>query len=155
MASAPTRRVMASRSGQPSTQLKSPPAEKAAPSPATTITRTVSSAAKASTASRTARAASASSEFNSLPRLKRRVATPSAAELRIVSLMARSHPEDAKLRRPDRLVHRRRQAERQRHARIDRIKDAVVPDACRCIVGMTLAVVLLEDRLLESLLLLL
>src|SRR5690349_10204958 len=135
---------MASNSGQLSTQLKSPPAEKALPSPATTMTRTAASAAKPSTASRIARAVSASSEFMSFARLRRRVATPSATEVRINSLMARSHPEDAELGRTDRLIHRRRQAERQRHARVDRIEDAVVPEPGRRVVRMALAVVLLE-----------
>src|SRR5437764_460225 len=133
---------MASGSGQPSTQLKSPPAEKAGPSPATTITRTVSSAPKASTASRIRRAVSASSEFISLPRFSRSVATPSSMEVRTDWLMTPSHPEDAELGLADRLVHGRRQAERQRQPRIDRIEDAVVPNARRGVVRLPLAVVL-------------
>src|SRR5829696_6105146 len=149
MASAPAWRVMASRLGQVSTQLKSPPAEKALPSPVTTITRTASSAAKPSTASRIARAVSASRAFISLPRQRRRVATPSSTAVWTVGLIVRSHPEDAELGRADRLVHRRGQAKRQRHAGVDRVEDAVVPQARRCIVGMALAVVLLDDRLLE------
>ena len=63
MTSAPTRLVMASSPGQVSTQLKSPPAEKARPSLPTTSTRTASSAANASTASTMARAVSPSKEF--------------------------------------------------------------------------------------------
>src|SRR6185369_1819400 len=150
MASAPAWRVMASSSGQVSTQLKSPPAEKALPSPASTITRTASSAPKASTASRIARAVSASSEFIALPRHRRSVAMPSSTEVWTESLtLLASHPEDAEPGRADRLVHRRRQAERQRHAGVDRIEDAVVPDPRGGIVRMPLAIVLLEDRLLE------
>src|SRR5262249_42188548 len=118
---------MASSSGQPSTQLKSPPAEKAPPSAATTITRTVSSAVNASTASRIMLAVSASIEFISLPRFSRSVATPSAMEVRTGWPMAHSHPEDAELGGADGLVHGGREAERKRHARVDRIEDAVVP----------------------------
>src|SRR5262249_26505841 len=150
MASAPACRVMASSSGQVSTQLKSPPAENTRPSPASTITRTIGSMAKRSTASRMARAVSASSEFISLPRHSRSVETPSWMVVWTVLLTGHSHPEDAEPGRPDRLVHRRRQAQRQRHARVDRIEDAVVPEAGRGVVRMPFAVVLLEDRLLEG-----
>src|SRR6195256_1656355 len=155
MASAPTRRVMASRLGQVSTQLKSPPAEKLLPAPPRTITRTSGSAANKSVASTMARASSASKAFIAFGRLRVKVATPSSTRVSTVEVMARSHPEDAEFRQPDRLVHRRRQAERQRHARVDRIEDTVVPQPRRGVIGMALAVVLLADRLLESFFLLL
>src|SRR4029077_6250543 len=135
--------------GQVSTQLKSPPAEKAVPSPASTMTRTASSRAKASTAPRIARAVSASSEFICLPRHSRRLAMPSSTEVWTDAFISRSHPEHAELGRADRLVHRRGETEGQRHARVDGIEDAVVPQARRGVVRVPLAIVLLEDRLLE------
>src|SRR5471030_2276625 len=155
MASAPTRRWIASISGQVSTQLKSPPAEKMRPSPPTTSTRTESSAAHASTVSRIARAVSASSEFIASGRLRRSVATPSSMEVRTVSLIRTSHPEHAELGLADRLVHRRRQCQRQGHARVGRIEDAVVPDARGGVVWMALALVGFADRFLERLFLVL
>src|SRR6185369_16928975 len=147
---------MASRFGQVSTQLKSPPAEKTRPSPATTSTRTSGSAAKPSTASMTARAVSASRAFISFGRLSVSVATPFSTPVITVlaitdEVIVRSHPEDAELRRTDRLVHRRRERQPERHARIDGIEDAVVPQPRRGVVGMALALVLIADRLLEFL----
>src|ERR1700730_16521898 len=150
MASAPTRRVMASRLGQVSTQLKSPPAEKLLPAPPRTMTGTSGSAGTRSVASMMARASSASKAFIAFGRLRVKVATPSSTRVITVEVMARSHPEDAELRRTDRLVHRRRQGKRQRRARVDRVEDAVVPQPRRGVVGMALAVVLLADRLLKN-----
>src|SRR5438552_14604369 len=142
---------MASRLGQVSTQLKSPPAEKLSPAAPTTITRTAGSSVNESTASMMARAVSASKAFIAFGRLRVKVATPSSIRVRTVEVMVRSHPEDAEFGRADRLVHRCREAQRQRHARVDRVEDAVVPQPRRGVVGMALAVVLLADRLLEGL----
>src|SRR5476649_1717053 len=139
---------MASSPGQVNTQLKSPPAENIRPSPASTITRTAGSAPKPSTASRIARAASASSAFMSSGRLSRRVATPSSIVVRIAPVISRSHPEQAELGLADRLVHRRRQRQRQGQARVGRIENAVVTDARGGVVWMALALVGLADRFL-------
>src|SRR3990167_1972766 len=108
MASAPTRRVMASILGQVSTQLKSPPAEKDGPSPATTSTRTSVSAAKPLTASTIVRAVSASKAFISFGRLRVSVATPASILVIMEDVILRSHPEDAEPGRADRLGHRGR-----------------------------------------------
>src|SRR5476649_536366 len=150
MESAPTRRAMELISGQVRTQLKSPPAEKIRPSPPTTSTRTWSSTARASTVSRIACAVSASSAFIAFGRLIRRVATPSSTEDRTESLIRTSHTKDAELGLADRLIHRRRQCQRQSHARVGRIEDAVVPQACRGVIRMALALELVAHRLLEG-----
>src|SRR5258708_18699409 len=139
MASAPTRRVMAWRLGEVSTQLKSPPGEKLLPAPPRTITRTSGLAANKSVASMMARASSASKAFIAFGRLRVKVATPSSTRVSTVEVMARSHPEDAEFRRTDRLVHRRRQSKRQRHARVDRVENTDVPQPRRGVIGMALA----------------
>ena len=59
----------------------------------------------------------------------------------------RLHAEHAELRRRDRRVEAGRQAKRQRLAGPRRIDDAVVPEARGGVVGRSLALVLLEDRL--------
>src|SRR5436190_8169627 len=101
---------MASRLGQVSTQLKSPPDEKPSPAAPTTITRTAGSAVKVSTASTMARAVPASKAFIALGRLSVRVATPSSIWVRTVEVIevmgGRSHAKDAEFGRADRLVHR-------------------------------------------------
>src|SRR5581483_4317126 len=61
------------------------------------------------------------------------------------------HPEDAVARLVDRRVPRRGDAERQHRARVERIDDAVVPDARGRVVGRPLRLVLLADAGLEAL----
>ena len=157
MASAPTRRVMASSPGQRQHPVEVAAGGEARARAADDHARAPPGrAANASTASTMARAVSASKAFICLRPIEGEVrhARRSIAVIRRRS-WRRSHPEDAELGRPDRLVHRRRQAERQRRARVGRIEDAVVPQPRRRVVGMALAVVLLADRLLEGLLLVL
>src|SRR5580765_7330209 len=56
------------------------------------------------------------------------------------------HPEDAELRIRNRRVVRGGEAERERIARASRVENAVVPQSCGRVVGRALAIVLLEDR---------
>src|SRR5512147_2868117 len=65
------------------------------------------------------------------------------------------HPEHAELRVLDRRVHRGGEREAEHAAGVLRRDHAVVPQTRRGVVGMALAVVLLEDGLLERLFLLL
>src|SRR5918996_935087 len=60
------------------------------------------------------------------------------------------HPEHAEVGALDRRVERGGQAERQDGARLRRIDDAVVPQPGAGVIGVTLALVLVTDRRLES-----
>ena len=57
-----------------------------------------------------------------------------------------SHPEDAEAGLGDGGVERGRDAERQDHARVQRIDDAVVPEAGGAVIRAALRLVLLPDR---------
>src|SRR4029453_4237769 len=64
----------------------------------------------------------------------------------------RSHPEHAEALLLDRRIERRRYRQPEDAARIGRIDDAVVPEACAGIVRIALTLVLIADRRLERLL---
>src|SRR5512132_4561211 len=80
------------------------------------------------------------------------VATPSGGMSIVSLLIVTSHPEHPE----GRLLHRRVQCggepEAEHHARVDRIDDAVVPQAGAGVVGMSLRLVLRADGRLERLL---
>src|SRR5690606_33833381 len=72
----------------------------------------------------------------------------------ILTKLMTSHPEHAEPRLVDRRVETGRQAEGQNAARLLRCDDAIIPQARRRVVGVTLALELLEDGRFELRLLL-
>src|SRR3989442_12874367 len=66
-----------------------------------------------------------------------------------VSIVVASHPKNPEARLRDRRVVRRRQPERERAPGLGRIQNAVVPDARRGVIGRSLVLVFLEDRLAD------
>src|ERR1700716_3223415 len=117
----------------------------------------------ASSASRTWRAPASASENTAMVRSpnrravrKMRQAISPRLATRRLSITAPSapalHPEHAKVRRLLRRVAHRRQRQSQYAPRFEGIDHAVVPQPRRRIIGMSLALVLLANRLLEGLL---
>src|SRR2546430_5051542 len=118
----------------------------------------------ASSASRTWRAPASASENTPTVRTpsrravrKMRQAIPPRLATRRLFITAPSppalHPEHAKVRRLLRRVAHRRERQPQHAPRFDGIDHAVVPQPRRGIIGMSLALVLLANRLFERLLL--
>src|SRR5579885_613216 len=131
-------------------QLRSPPAEKAAPAPVRTTARTAGSAPKARNASVSSRITASSNAFRRSGRLRVSVATPRASVARW-RFMA-SHSEHAEPGRLDRGVEARRERQREDAAGLARIDHAIVPEPRAGIIGMALGLVLRADRRLEGLL---
>src|SRR3979490_879666 len=117
----------------------------------------------ASSASRTWRAPASASENTAMVRSPKRRAvrkmrqaiSPRLATRRL-SITAPSalalHPEHAKVCRLLRRVAHRRERQPQHAPRFDGVDHAIVPQPRRRIIGMSLALVLLANRLLEGLL---
>src|SRR3712207_3138548 len=84
-------------------------------------------------------------------KMRWKICRPSAS---VSNIAARSHAEDAEACLGDRRPGTQREAQRERLARVDRVEDAVVPEAGRGVVGAALVLVLGERGRLERRLLL-
>src|SRR5882762_11096308 len=69
--------------------------------------------------------------------------------LNILGFLAALHPEDAEVGRLDRRVEAGREGKAEHHAGLRRVDDAVVPEPRAGVVGVTLGLVLLQQRRLE------
>src|SRR6185437_7487760 len=118
----------------------------------------------ASSASRTCRAEASASEYTAMVRMPMRRAvrkmrhaiSPRLATRRLriifaVAMVRPSHAEEAEARLFLRRVAHGGERESQNPPRFERIDHAIVPKARGSAVGMALALVLLADRLFESL----
>src|SRR5690606_9638150 len=136
-------------------QLRSAPAEKDLPAPVSTTTRTASLPSRSRSVAVSSAITSALKALCRSGRLSVSVATPrSSISLRIHGSLMRLllHPEHAVARRrcmAREAVHGGSQRQPEHAARVGGIDDAVIPQPRGSVVGMALALVLLEDRLLE------
>src|SRR5690606_27188173 len=136
-------------------QLRSAPAEKLGPCAASTTTRTrESSAAPTSAAVSSATSASLKALWTSARGRVIRAAPCLAISCTKSGKAMQLHPENAETSGFQGRIERGREAEAERHAGIQRIDDAVIPQPCRRVVGMPLLFVLVADRRLEAFLLL-
>src|SRR5574343_227476 len=132
-------------------QLRSAPAEKLLPRPASTTTRTLASASSASQAAVISAIRVSSKALCTSGRFIHTVATRPFRSISRVWYIANSlHAEQAELGLGDRRVERSAQAQRQHAARVGGVDHPVVPDASCRVIGVTLVFVLLLDRCLQG-----
>src|SRR6185369_12367048 len=133
-------------------QFRSAPAQKAGPLPARTMTLTDGSPPSSSKAFLREAINASSNALRTSGRLSVTRATPSFfSTSSITSCLCASHPKYAEPGFLDRRVERGGDGEAEQAPRVERVDDAVVPEARARVVGMPLALILLADGLFEFL----